>query len=510
MNLASVTPAATVPIAPPAARPRTKRRDEPARPKTRRLGRLIAILVLIMSLGIVVGLKSRGHDTRPHDGLEIEVVQRGELPMEIVTRGDLEPSEAVDLVCRVKALGNSAFSATIKWVAEQGSQVKRGDPVVLLDDAPYREDLALRRVPLEQARADWLLADEYKKIVVIQGEADIAAAENAFRLARIDLRKYVEADRGVARDDLLGRLKLAESDLLASREHLAFAERMRRRGFISEAQARAERNRTEATQLGVDLLREQLDVLDKYTNPRVLTELEAKVAETRRAVAVAKEQAKCKEIQADTDCLSKQRIYQRRLTRYHEIEAEAAKCRITAPHDGMVVYFTSEQARNGVGSNQFVLAEGEQVHEGQVLARLVQLQHMVVRTWVHEALIGRVHGEDEVVSRSQFQPALIRLDAMPDRILHGHVKLVGAVPWMINGRMDGTKAFRTTLVIDDPVDGLRPDMSAQVTIELQEAPHDAITVPLDAILPGLGNHRKLYVLGDEGPREPNFRSWATE
>jgi HlyD family secretion protein len=456
---------------------------------------------LAVSGGIVFAIKSPANDKRPREGLEIEKVQRGDLPMEIVSRGELEPTQATDLICRVKALGNSAYSATIKWIAEQGRFVKRGECVVLLDDAPFQEDLALRRVPLEQARADWLLAAENKKIVMSQGESDIAAAEAANRLATIDLRKYVEADRGVARNDLLGRLKLAESDLLAAREHLAFTERIRLRGFASEAQARAERYRTEATQRALDLLKEDLDVLDKYTDPRMTAELEAKVSETRRAIALAKEQAKCKEIQADTDRLSKQRIYQRRLNRYHEIQAEAAKCRITAPHDGLVLYYTSAQALSGVGNYQAVVAEGEQVRDGQILVRVAQLRQMVVRTWVHEAEIARVHGEDEVASRTEFQPALIRLDALPSRVLHGHVKQVGAVPFLINGRMDGTKAFRTTLVIDDPVDGLRPDMSAQVTIQLQETPHDAITVPVDAVLPGLGNHRKLYVLGDEGPHE---------
>jgi multidrug efflux pump subunit AcrA (membrane-fusion protein) len=448
-----------------------------------------------------IWLKTRPREARQHTGLETEVAQRGDLPMEIVTRGDLEPTEATDLVCRVKALSNCPYSATIKWVSDQGQWVKHGDLVVQLDDAPYQEDLSQRRVPLEQARADWLLADENRKIVASQGESDIATAKAALQLAEIDLRKYVEADRAAARHDLAGRLKLAESDLLAYREHLAFTARMRRRGFASDAQVQGEQNRTEATQLSVDSLREELDVLDKYTHPRMLAELEGKLAEARRAVDLAKEQAKIKQIQAGSDCLSKQRIYQRRLTRCHEIEAEAAKCRILAPHDGIVVYHMSEQARTGVGGNQSMVAEGEQVHEGQILVRIVQLQHMVVRTWVHEALIGHVHGEDEVASRSEVQPALIQLDAMPNQILHGHVKRVGAVPWMINGRMDGTKAFRTTIVIDDPVEGLRPDMSARVTIQMQEAPHNTITVPVDAILPGLGDHRKLYVFGEEGPQE---------
>jgi multidrug efflux pump subunit AcrA (membrane-fusion protein) len=427
------------------------------------------------------------------------VAQRGDLPMEIITRGDLEPSEATDLFCRVRALGNSPFAATIKWFAEPGRWVKRGDVVVLLDDAPFQEDLALRRVPLEQAHADWLMSSENHKIVASQNESDIATAVAAARLAEIDLRKYVEADHALARHDLVGRLKMAESDLLAVREHLAFTERMRRRGFASDSQARADYNRTQATQFGVDLLHAGVEVLDNYTHPLTLADLKGKADEARRGVALAKEHARAKDIQTGIDRLSKQRIYQKRLNRYHEIEAEAAKCRIIAPHDGMVIYCISDQARSGIGGFQAVIAEGEQVRQGQLLVRVAQLRQMVIRAWVHEALIGHVHGEDEVASRSSFQVATIQLDALPNRILHGHVKLVGTVP--INSGFDGSKGFRATLVIDEPVDGLRPDMSARVTIQMQEAPHDVLTVPVDAILPGLGNHRKLYVLKEEGPKE---------
>ena len=500
VDRASVTPAQTMPVEKRVARRRRLKRPEgpPRGGKRKRL--VIASLALVALTGLAFWLKSRQSESRPRNGLEIEVVQRSDMPMEIIARGELEPTEATDLKCRVKALANSPYSATIKSVAEQGSWVKRGDVVVQLDDAPYQEDLALRRVPLEQARADWLLATENRKIILSQCQSDIAAAEGAFRLAQIDLRKYVEGDRAVARDDLIGRLKLAEADLFAAKEHLSFTERMRRRGFASDAQARAEHNRTEAMRLGADLLEEQLDALEKYTHPRVLAELEAKVVETRQGVAVAKEQAKSKEIQADIDRLSKQRIYQRRLTRYHEIEAEAAKCRITAPHDGLVIYFMSEQPRSGVGTQAFI-AEGETVREGQILVRIVQIKSMVVRTWVHEALIGHVHGEQDVASRSEFQPAMIELEALPNRVLHGHVKQVGATPWMINGRMDGTKAFRTTIAIDESVQGLRPDMTARVTILMPESPHNVMAVPVDAILPGLGNHRRLYVLEDEGPRE---------
>jgi multidrug efflux pump subunit AcrA (membrane-fusion protein) len=497
MDLTSITPMASDP---PASAPPPRGRTV-SRKRSRYRGRVLLLAVLVLS-GVAGWLVLRHRDSGPRTHLETEVVAYGDLPREIVTRGELEPSETTDLFCRVKALTGNTFATTIKWVAEQGAWVKRGDLVVLLDDAQFQEDLAQRRVPLEQARSDWLLAVENHKIVVSQNASDIASAQSALRLAELDLKKYVEADHELLRIDLTGRLKMAEADVLAAREHLAFTERMNRKGFASEAQARAERNRAASMQLNVEALRDQLTVLDRYGHPSTLADLQGKVALARHALQLAKEQARSKEAQADIDRLSKQRVYQKLLTRYHEIEAEVAKCRIVAPHEGMVIYHMSEQTRMGSGGYQAIVAEGEQVREGQKLLRIAQLKHLVVRTYVHEALIGHVHGEDEVASREQLQKAEIRLEALPDRVFRGHVVRVGTVPYLINGRMDGTLAFQTLIAIDEPVDGLHPDMSARITIFQDDAsPRNVLTVPVDAILPGVGNHRKLYVMKDEGPEE---------
>src|SRR5262249_32730570 len=154
---------------------------------------------------------------------------------------------------------------------------------------------------------------------------------------------------------------------------------------------------------------------NRYDQPLELATLRAKDAEARRAVHLAEEQGKSKEIQANTDCLIKQRIYQRRLNRYHEIEAEAAKGRIVAPHDGMIIHTMSEQAKSGWGGYQAVVAPGEQVREGQKLVRVAQLRRMVVYTYVPEAMVGHVHGESDVCSGTDRQKAIVHLDAYPER-----------------------------------------------------------------------------------------------
>jgi multidrug efflux pump subunit AcrA (membrane-fusion protein) len=434
--------------------------------------------------------------------LETDTVRYSDVPIAIEARGDLAPVETSQMICHVRAMSGSPYATSIRWVIEQGTWVTQGQLLVQLDDSQLKEDLATRRAPLEQARSDWVQAVENRKIIASQAQGDIEAAEGVLRLAELDLKKYVEADHDLTRKDILGRLSLAEADVQAAREHFAYMQRMGRKGFMSASQVRADQMRMEKMEQTVELIREEQRVLDKYGHPRTLAELEGKVADAQRGVALAKAQARCKMIQADSDHLSKHRVYQTLLNRYHEIEAEVAKCRITAPHDGLVLHFLSEQSRNSRGNYQAFVAEGEPVREGQVLLSVVQLKQMVVRSWVHEALIGHVHGEADVPSRSRLQQALIRVDAYPGRVLHGHVKVVGTIPSMINGRMDGTLAFQTTIAIDDPVDDLRPDMTAHVTILTDdETPKNVLTVPVDAILPGIGPHRKCYVLKDDEPEE---------
>lgn len=493
MSLASTAPAPALPTTP------IRRRTVPR--LRRRKRRAFFILVGVLCCSALAGFWLRNRDATTYDALDTEIVQYGDLPREIEVRGDLAPCETTEIICHVKALGSSPFASTIRWVIPQGETVQRGQLLVQLDDSQYQEELAARRVPLEVARSDWLQAVENHKIVVSQSEGDILTAKAALQIAELDLKKYTEGDYQQTRKDILGRMHLAEADLTMAQEHQAYMERMGRRGFMSENQVRADRLRAEKSRLTLDQIREELRLLDQYGHRRTLTELEGKLAEARRAVSLAKEQARAKIAQAESDRLSKQRVYQQLLNRYHEIEAEVAKCRITAPHDGMVLYHLSEQARTGFG-NQAVVAEGEQVREGQKLLRVAQLKRMIVRTWVHEALIGHVHGESDVASRSHMQQALIRVDAVPDHVYHGHVQVVGAVPWMVNGRMDGTLAFQTIVAIDEPAEQLRPDMTARVTILMEDdAPKNVLTIPVDAILPGIGNHRRCYVLTEEGPQE---------
>src|SRR5262245_11335820 len=74
-------------------------------------------------------------------------VAREDLDLTVVERGSVEPADAIDIVSRVKA------QATVKWVVEDGTAVKKGDRLIELDDSALREQLAAKKIALEQAEA---------------------------------------------------------------------------------------------------------------------------------------------------------------------------------------------------------------------------------------------------------------------------------------------------------------------------------------------------------------------
>jgi hypothetical protein len=99
--------------------------------------------------------------------------------------------------------------------------------------------------------------------------------------------------------------------------------------------------------------------------------------------------------------------------------------------------------------------------------------------------------------------ATIRIDAFPDKVLQGHVKTVATVAAKQDWNSADVKVYQTMVAIDESLDGLKPDMSAEVTIHIDSTDHPVLTVPLQAVIGGaeLGRTRKVFVMEGEAPRE---------
>jgi HlyD family secretion protein len=501
----------------------------------------MGLLLLVGGAGYSL-LGSGFHSSRMD--LATHVVHSGPLQLSIVERGTLESANNNDIVCHVKAGAKGTTIATqIKWVIEEGAQVKQGDVLATLDDSGLQEQLKAEKIALDNAESASIQADENLKIVQSQNESDIQTFKVAIELAKLDLDKYLEGDYPQTRKEILGRMKTTDSDLQMQQDRTAWAKRMVTKNYMTNSQAQAEQSRLVAGEIALQKVQEELRVLDYYTKKRTITDLRTKLAEAQRALRRKEKQAKATEVQAATDQKAKASIYQQELAHYQEIEEVIRKCTIVAPQDGLVVYYIPDQARFGGGSQLSIIAQGEPVREGQKLMRIPDLHHMVVNTRVHEALVSRVHGErfeptgfgerlraalgtcpdlfTRLIAEQAFSemrekfhdseqrlvsnglPAALRVDAIPDRTLRGHVRTVATVSSQQDFLSADVKVYQTMVAIDDQVDGLKPGMSAEVTIMIDDQLEHVLSVPLQAIVGSaeLGMERKCFVLDSTGQPE---------
>jgi HlyD family secretion protein len=459
------------------------------------------------------------------------------LNLTVVERGALESADNRDVTCRVRA-GSKATALNIKWVIDDGAQVKAGDLLMEIDDSPLQDALKAEKILLDQARSAWVAADENYKIQMSQNESDIKTAEVKLQLARIDLKNFLEGAYPADLKVKLGAIKTAESNVEQQRDRAAWAARMVKKGYQTVSQAQAEQSKLESCELDLGKAREDLRVLtDPVFGTKKLTETDKtnNVAELERALVRTKLQAIAKEVQAESDRQAKRSVYLQEQDKYDDIEDQVRRCIITSPQDGMVVYFMSDQSRFGSGSSQSIIAQGEPVKEGQKLMRIPDLRRMLVNTKIHEAMVRRIKGEvwhptgfpdalratlfmnPDPVSRmmnlyampeirerlrdkelekiEDGMRATVRVDAFPERPLTGHVKTVGTVASQQDWMSADVKVYQTMISIEESLEGLKPGMSAEVTIHVESAGEHVLTVPIQAVVGGaeMGRTRKVYV-----------------
>src|SRR5262249_8166325 len=118
----------------------------------------------------------------------VAAATRGDLAAAVVERGSIEPAGYADLICKVKAKDKETPATTIKWVIDEGSLVKKGDQLALLDDSGIREQFQATAVKAKEAEAAVAVAEENVKLALHEGEAEIRLAEIDVKLAAVEFK----------------------------------------------------------------------------------------------------------------------------------------------------------------------------------------------------------------------------------------------------------------------------------------------------------------------------------
>ena len=323
-------------------------------------------------------------------------------------------------------------STRILSILEEGTRVEEGDLVCTLDDADFRDELAVQGIKVAEAKS-W-----------------VDQAEAAYRVAQMEMKEYEDGVLPQDRALIAEYHQTCDLQLEQQVKDLAWEQQMAQQNLRAESQVRSARLAVERGQIALDDANAMLVQLNKYTAPKVLTELRAKLAAI------------------ETDLAAQKAAYVLEVQRQTRIEKAIKNCQLHAPRDGMVVYAKDS---NGWGRVENQISEGVTVRENQAIFEIPDPDRMRIRVKVNESKVSLLKSGT---------PARIRVDSFPDRPLVGRITDVTVIPSPANGPFSDVKVYFALVDINDGFAGLRSGMSAKVEF-LVETQVNVPRLPIDTI-----------------------------
>ncbi len=490
----------------PAAAP-ASRREAPALPADdaapwwRRWLLWGALAASLVGVG-VAGVRWFGQGTlEPSQSLIYHTVATGDLPITVTERGNLESQNNVEIICEVDDIeGDGVVGTQILFIVPNGTSVKKGDLLVEFDSAKHRERLDRQILDTESARAVQIQAQAKHDNQVTQNETLLADALLDVELAKLEQEMFVDQERGTYKleveaierlvEDINNEILNAKGTLELKRNEQRGIEALFKLGYAGQHQrdqSRLDLLQAESQYTAkINKLDTQLATLQKkQTYERQMQELtlqgkkdtaDRQVKQVERNAEALLAQAKAA-LDAANEHLRKE---EERLVRYRE---QIDKCKIVAPQDGMVAYAVPDRY---YGEE---IREGASLRPRQKILSLPNLSQMQVKTSVHESVLDQVKPE---------LSASVRVDAFPERLYRGTVKSVAVLPDQGGWYGSDTKVYQTIVTIDEPVERLKPGMTAVAEIHVERL-NDVLTVPVQAIVQ-VGKETACYVAGQPAPQ----------
>ncbi len=444
------------------------------------------ILILLLGAGavyassrIVTGL---GEPTQAE--LRTHEVQREDLALGLVERGKLESQSNILVRSPVEDIrGDGIMGNAIIWLAPNGSFVKKGDLLAVLDSGTHVERVDEQILETDEERAAQIEADVLYQNQISKNATLEAAAELNLRLAKLELEMFKDPDKGTYRlqvdeinrmiDDTENQILAAKASLQLSANELEGLTTLFRYGYVGKNEldkVRLDYMEAESNvSANTNRLQTHLATVKKmnvFERKMQLMTLEGAVNSAQRAIDQVKLDNAAKLATAKSRLDRANRVLAKEEELLERYQWHLENCDIRAPADGMVAYAVPSYWR------EQPIELGATVWEGQRLLYLPDLRRMQVETVVHETARNWVR---------KGQKATIRVESANQTEYEGTVANVELMPDRGKLEESDTKVYKTLVTINEEVSGLKPGMTALVEIHLDTI-KDAITVPVEALI----------------------------
>lgn len=459
---------------------------------------------------------------------------RGPLTISVHSTGSIRSSDAVVIKNEVEG------STKVLWIIEEGTQVEAGQKLIELDASAWADEEVEEEIEVETSKADFVNAEQRLEIAKKQGQANIEAAEVAYRLALLDLEKYagisakeyegleegrrfldaalegsilgeINALAPQVRTDLQARerfqellaelrgqykleLKRALNNILVANaeveramDRLKFSVELQKEGYITQSELEADQLDRMRKVLDEDVAAGELELLAEFTYKRTIEELMSAVNQKRFELERAKHEAEANVVDAQAYMTSRKERLIRDEQQLRDIREQLAACVVRAPRAGMVVYGTTGQdMRDG----QEPLDEGVEVRERQDLFRLPTTGNLVADIKIHESMLEHV---------DLGLPVRITTNALPDRVFEGRVQKIAVLPDAQSRWLNpDLKVYNTIVEVVGNSGKLRTGMSCKAEIVIDQL-EDTLYVPIQCVVRVAGQP-VVYVPTETGLR----------
>jgi HlyD family secretion protein len=342
---------------------------------------------------------------------------------------------------RAVALATSLCSAACTHSSERAlTDVRRGDLVLGVEvtgELEAVDSLVIRPPAIHNV---W----DFKITSLAPEGVDIKAGDPLVSFDPSELTRSLEA--------MAAEADTAQKKLEKKRDEAALARREDEYKVAqAEAALRKAKLKTESSDDAITAALQQK--LDRLDTQRTEVDLAAATNQAERAKRADDDEIKRL---ADAAAYAKHRV--------DEITTNVGRMTVLSPRAGTIVYPTGDQAageKHKVGDSVWIMSE---------VIDVVGLGKMITTGQIDEVDMARV---------AERQPATLRLDAIPDAQLHGHVVSI-AKSVTPKSDEDPSKRVKLKIELDPTTIPLRPGMRLRGQIET-ETLHQVVIVPADAV-----------------------------
>ena len=431
-----------------------------------------------MTLVLWAGFGWGSSGSNGDDLLRATVVPRS-FTVSLKEKGELKAAKSADVKCEVEGR-----STIISLVAE-GTSVNKGD--LLVELASDAIENRIREAELKETNS--ITAYESAKteldIQRDKNSSDIRKAGLAIELRKLAFDKYQKGEWVQASKDAQIAIEQAEMSLERREQDFIGAEKLFEKNFTTRTEFEEMKFNFQKAKWNLQKAELAQDVLERYTHVADLKQRQSDVEEAIKEAERVKKTADGEELRKARNLVGRTKELELIQDQLAKLRQQRTKCRIYAPTQGFVVYYSGGGRRFFMSSDQQIKV-GAQVIERQVLIELPDTSVMLAVVRVHETKTDRLR---------LGQKTVLTVEGFPGRRFTGTVTKIAVLADSQSSWLNpDLKEYETEITLDPTDAKLKPGVTAHAEI-LVDTIDDKLAVPVQAVYSKGG---RRYVFRDRG------------